>query len=186
MIIDKTHSRNDLIELINTLNLKIVFSHVDIKKDIHDKLLNLLNDKNMQIPIEYPNVYNIKNYNDLKCYLKNCNPKKILSTKEKNDIMKICKHIINYCNSGYNLEDSLKYNHTKEIFDDMDYIKRFGDIPSVRRCCKLMNKNLKSINHFHPVLSPQMKKYLDDKQQSKQKYSKCLKVKNKKVLLYFD
>jgi len=185
MIIHKTHSKNDLIDLINTLNLKIVFSHVDIKRDIHDKLIELLNEKNND-KIHYPNVYKIKNYNDLKYYLKNKNPKKILTTKEKNDIMKICKNIINYCNNGYELDNSPRYNFITEIYDDMDYIKQFGDIPSVRRCCKLMNKNIKLQNHFVPVLSPQMQKMLNDKQSTKQTYHKCLKVKTGDFKLYFD
>ena len=191
MIIHKTHSKNDLIDLINTLNIKIVFSHVDIKKDIHDKFIELLNQKNndkqsYNNKISFPNVYNIKNYNDLKCYLKNKNPKKILSTKEKNDIMKICKNIINYCNNGYELDNSPRYNDIQEIYDDMDYIKQFGDIPSVRRCCKLINKNIKSQNHYIPILSPQMKKMLNDKQSTKQTYHKSLKIKSGDFKLYFD
>ena len=148
MIIHKTHSKNDLTDLINTLNLKIVFSHVDIKRDIHDKLIEFLNQKNND-KINYPNVYKIKNKNDLKCYLKNKNPKKILSTKEKNDIMKICKNIINYCNNGYELDNSPRYNDIVEIYDDMDYIKQFGDIPSVRRCCKLLNYKIISFQYYH-------------------------------------
>jgi len=187
MIIDKSHSKLDLIQLINTLNLKIVFSHVDIKRDIHDKLINLLNSKNINKQIIYPNVYNIQNSNDLKCYLKNKNPKKILTTKEKNDIMKICKHIINYCNNGYDLECSVRYNDLQTIYDDLNYIKQFGDIPSVRRCCKLINKTLKQQNHFIAVLSPQMKKCINDKLLSKPKYyHKSLKIKHDKIILHFD
>ncbi len=37
MIIDKSHSKADLIDLINLLELKIEFSHADNKKDIQDK-----------------------------------------------------------------------------------------------------------------------------------------------------
>jgi len=185
MTICKTHSKRDLIDLINTLNLKIVFSHVDVKRDIHDKLIELLHQNNND-KILYPNVYKIKNYNDLKCYLKNKNPKKILSTQEKSDIMKICKNIIDYCNNGYDTENSIRYNNITEIHDDMNYIKQFGDIPSVRRCCKLINQQMKLDEHFIPVLSPQMQKIINDKQSAKQTYHKCLKSKNKKVLLYFD
>jgi len=39
--IDKSHSKTDLIDLINTLNVPIVFSHQHNKKDIQDKLLSL-------------------------------------------------------------------------------------------------------------------------------------------------
>ena len=34
MLIHKSHSKTDLTELINNLNLKIVFSHQDNKKNI--------------------------------------------------------------------------------------------------------------------------------------------------------
>ena len=69
MIIDKTHSKMDLIDLINTLDLKIIFSHVDIKRNIHDKLYELLDDKTLQKEFNIDNVYKINNYNDLRHYL---------------------------------------------------------------------------------------------------------------------
>ena len=37
--INKTHSKTDLIELINTINLPVVFGHQDNKKSIQNKLL---------------------------------------------------------------------------------------------------------------------------------------------------
>ena len=37
MLIHKTHSRMDLIDIINTLDIPIIFSHVDNKKSIHEK-----------------------------------------------------------------------------------------------------------------------------------------------------
>tara|TARA_R110001632_G_scaffold185290_2_gene305514 strand:+ start:1027 stop:1584 length:558 start_codon:yes stop_codon:yes gene_type:complete len=185
MIIDKTHSRNDLIELINTLNLKVVFSHVDVKRDIHSKLLEILSD-NTKIIIDFPNVYNIKNKSDLRYYLKNKNPKKILTTKEKNDIMQICKSIIRYCNNGYDIDSSTKYNSIKEIYDDMDYIKQYGDIPSTRRCCRLMNKNRKVEDYYIPVLSPQIQKRINDKAASKNEYPKSLKIKRDKIIVNFS
>jgi hypothetical protein len=186
MKIDKTHSKNDLIELINTLNLKIVFSHVDIKKNIHDKLIELLNDKSSHKPFKVDNVYQIKTYSDLKNYLQKPNPKKYLSVKEKNDIMKICKHIINYCNNGYDLDVSLKYNEFKEIQDDMDYIKQFGDIPSVRRCCKLINKNIKQEQHYIPIVSPQVQQSLNEKASIKKPMYKTLKVHSGNFVLDFN
>lgn len=185
MIIHKTHSKNDLIDLINTLHLKIVFSHVDIKKNIHDKFYELLQNKTLQKPFLSENVYHIKNYSDLKNYLRKPNPKKYLSVKEKADIMKICKCIINYCVSGYDLEYSFKYNNVKDIEDDMHYIKQFGDIPSVRRCCKLMNKYLTPENHYIPIVSPQVQKQLNERNLSKQ-VPKCLKVHSGNFVLSFN
>ena len=69
--IDKTHSKTDLTDLINDLNLPIVFSHQDNKADIQNKLLALLRNKRIHIP---DNFYGIKSKDDLILYLKNHNP----------------------------------------------------------------------------------------------------------------
>ncbi len=76
----------------------------------------------------------------MKYYIINKNPKKTLTIKEKNDVMKICKNIIHYCNNGELIELSAYYNDKQQIHDDMLYIIQFGDIPSVRRCCKIWKK----------------------------------------------
>ena len=57
MIIHKSHSKTDLIDLINHINLKVVFSHQDNKRNIQDKLYELLE---TQFIIE-TNFYNIIN-----------------------------------------------------------------------------------------------------------------------------
>ena len=81
--------------------------------------------------------------------------------------MMICKKIIQYCKSDYDLTIT-NYNYQKELIDDMDYIKQFGDIPSVRRCCRLMNQDPKMNGlNFKPLISPQVQKDLDQKQKTK-------------------
>jgi len=164
MIIHKSHSKTDLIDLINILNIKIVFNHSDNKTDIQEKFVNYLEH---QADIDFPenNYYNIYNISELKDYVINENPKKILNVKEKNNIMNICKKIITYCNDDYNLENSC-YESLKDIIDDMDYIKQFGDISSVRRVCKLMNKNPLCDNIFNPLISVSVRKELDSKKTS--------------------
>ena len=42
MKIDKSHSKTDLIELINTLNLPVINSHQDNKKSIQIKIIQSL------------------------------------------------------------------------------------------------------------------------------------------------
>ena len=123
MILHKTHSRMDLIDLINTLDIPIIFNFDDNKKSIHGKFKDLLN---------------------------------------------ICKHIINYCNSGYIIENSTYYKDEQTIHDDVLYISQFGDIPSSRRACKLMNANYINKYNYQPIISPQMIKKLEDKKLTKQ------------------
>jgi len=157
--IHKSHSKTDIIDIINDLSLPIVFSHQDNKKNIQKKICDYIHIMNNNIK---SNFYNIETKDGLIQYLKSQNPKKPLTIKEKQNVMLICKHIINYCKNTYDIENS-KYECIKDIIDDMDFIKQFGDIPSVRRCCRLMNNHPSLNNDFKPLLSPQCKKILDDK-----------------------
>ena len=164
MIIHKSHSKTDLIDLINLLNLPVVFSHQDNKKDIQDKIEKMIIE---DITIK-KNYFNIENKIQLKEYLINKNPKKTLTTKEKNNVMNIAKYILQYAKSNYNLEGS-KYSSLREIEDDIDYIKQFGDIPSVRRCCRLLNLDISFANkQFKPLISPQVQQELEEKRIQKQ------------------
>lgn len=175
MLIHKSHSKTDLIYLINELNIPVIFSHSDNKKSLHDKLKSMF-DKSFEINNK-DNVYQIKNDIDLKSYLINPNPKKSLSVKEKNDLMSLCKNIIFYCKNNYDIEKSAYYETEQQIKDDMDYIKQFGDIPSVRRCCRLMNLQLPLKNHYVPLISPQMQKKLKEKASCSQVIYNKLKIK---------
>ena len=183
MIIEKSHSKADLIDLINLLELNIVFSHQDNKKDIQDKLIELL-ESDILIKKNY---YKIENKDGLVNFLTKKNPKKILSIKEKNHVMQISKNIINYCKGGYNLDSCLIYNNIKDISDDLDYIKQFGDIPSVRRACKLIKQcPLLSMNDYNPLISPQVQKRLDEKKRVKNIQYASLKIKRGTIILKFN
>lgn len=162
MKIDKSHSKTDLIELINTLNLPVINSHQDNKKSIQIKII-----QSLELNLNFTeNVYNIHNTNDLRAFLMNPNPKKSLNVKEKKDLMMICKKIIHYCKNDYCLYKS-QYKTLQEIDDDMNYIKQFGDLPSVRRACRLMNENIMSKIVYEPLISPQVRKQLDEKEKLK-------------------
>ena len=186
MLIDKSHSKTDLIDLINELDLPIVHSHQDNKNDIQNKFKECMK-QSLKIP---DNFYKIKNKDDLIFYLENKNPKKILSIKEKQNVMMICKKIIQYCKSNYDLAVT-EYNNQQELIDDMDYIKQFGDIPSARRCCRLMNDDIKLGGlKFNPLISPQVQKELEQKKKTKKVVSYKLMIKRATeedpIILYFD
>tara|TARA_R110000824_G_scaffold302606_3_gene490376 strand:- start:3162 stop:3728 length:567 start_codon:yes stop_codon:yes gene_type:complete len=173
IIIHKTFSKTDLIDLINDLDLSVRFNHQDNKKNIQDKLLECLskpiNDINK-------NFYNIENKDGLLSYLQNQNPKKILNIKEKKGVMLICRHIIQYCKNKHNLK-YCKYKNLKDLQDDMDYIKQFGDIPSVRRSCRLMNQDPQFKHYkFNALISPQIQMELEEKKVIKNTEIYSLKI----------
>ena len=66
------------------------------------------------------------------------------------------------------IENSTYYNDEQTIHDDVLYISQFGDIPSSRRACKLMNQNYMNKYNYQPIISPQMIKKLEDKKLTKQ------------------
>jgi hypothetical protein len=188
MIIDKTFSKTELVEIINELDLKIVHSHANNKRELQDKIIEYINNKKMDM--DPNNIYNIKTRDGLIFFLTNKNPKKILSIKEKNNVMNIAKNIINYTKQGYQIEAS-KYETFQDLIDDMHFIKQFGEIPSVRRACRLMNKDDNiGVDKFIPLISPQLKKILDDKKLMKQKYSPKIVIKRSTptdpIILTFD
>ena len=185
-MIHKSHSKTDLIDLINDLLLDIHFSHQDNKKNLQDKFIEFMK---TQFSIK-KNFYNINDKDELIQYLKNPNPKKTLTIKEKNDVMMICKHIIQYCKNDFDLTIT-DYNSQQDLIDDMDFIKQFGDIPSVRRCCKLMNEDPKMGGiKFKPFISAQIQKDLDQKKKTKKVVQFKLTIRyateEEPIILYFD
>tara|TARA_R110000796_G_scaffold245299_1_gene369454 strand:+ start:45 stop:599 length:555 start_codon:yes stop_codon:yes gene_type:complete len=182
IIISKTHSKTDLIELINTINLPVVFGMSDNKRSIQHKLL-----KSLEEDIFYkPNVYKISTTQELIAYLTIKNPKRTLSVKEKRNIMKICKAIVIFCKCKYILQSQNYYKDLKQIEDDMLYISQFGDLPSVRRACKLMNENVMSKVKYEPLISPQIRKELDEKLKLKRTTDYCCQIKRGPFILYFS
>ena len=182
MNINKTHSKTDLVELINTIDLPVVFGHSDNKKSIQSKLITAL-EKDIFFKV---NVYNISNKDELIIFLTNPSPKKTLSVKEKKTIMKICKAIVMYANCDYFIEGQNYYKDMKQIEDDMLYISQYGDLPSVRRACKLMNANIMSKKHYEPLISPQVRKEIDEKVKLKTKNQYACKILKGPFVITFD
>ena len=185
MNIHKSHSKTDLIDLINYLGLPIVFNHSNNKKELHEKINECIASANRNAFLQ-ENHFNIGTMNQLIVYLQKSNPKKSLSIKEKNDVMAIAKALIAYSLGNYDLNLTNQYKDTQGILDDALYIKNYGDIPSVRRACKLLKSDPKfQGQHFDPLISPQVLKTLAEKDALKKpalRYS----FQRKTVVITFD
>ena len=185
MNIHKSHSKTDLIDLINYLGLPIVFNHSNNKKELHQKINECLASADRGAFLQ-ENHFNIDTMGQMSVYLKKPNPKKTLSIKEKSDVMSICKGLIVYCQGGFDLNLSPQYNDTQGILDDALYVKNFGDIPSVRRACRLLQGDPKFVGQcFSPIISPQVMKTLDEKAALKKPGPRYSFVR-KEVIITFD
>jgi len=178
-LIDKSHSKKDLIELFKSLKVFI------------DKTLSkgrIVNDIEIYIDQCFYND-KIKNKSELVEYLQNPTTKQRPNIQEKNDIMYKSKRIIKYCNTHCELSD-LTYPTHEDVYNDIILISKWGDIPSVRRACRLYNCSPYVISHVNPVISPEVKENLDNNKILKQTFLTSLKIrvatKENPIIVSFD
>jgi len=185
-MIHKTYSKQDLKDIISDLKINIHNYDTLNKNELINALLQYLKNDNI-IDFSTSEYFKNKNINYLKNYLSQPNPNKVLSVKDRNNILVLCKEIIHYCKTGYCVENTI-FGSVDEIKIHMDYIKQFGDIPSVRRCCKLIKGDLKMDRIFYPEISIKVQKDLDIKAKNKLKNKKVngLILKKGKFKVIFD
>ncbi len=184
VVIHKSHSKKDLLNIIQIFKFDIGNTDKFKKKDIVKRLQQyiLLLD-NIEPELE---VYMFFDIIELKQFLCNCNPKKVLTIKEKNNVINICKKIKNYCYNKYELSVSL-YDDYDEILEDAKYIEPYGDIPSVRKVCNLLNKDIYYNFNLSPKMSKQTIKELENKRLMKEiKNPVSLRIIRKHIILNFD
>jgi len=145
MLIDKSHSKGDIITLFK--NHGVYIDDGLTKGKIIENIENYMKDFK----------YNerIKNLTELRNYLKNVSPKQRPTTQQKSEIMFKSKKIIKWGKNDY-LFNGHTYNNSEEVFEDVMYIYKWGDLPSVRRACKIYNRSVYCINHVNPIISAEV------------------------------
>lgn len=180
-MIHKTFSKRDLIDIMNDYNIHIPNYEVYNKTQLSILLHTYISNEN-DIDFENNFVYKPKNLHELMEFLKNKNPDKPLNIKDKNKVMRFCKEVIHLCKNGYVLAHST-FQSYDEINIQMRDICKYGDIPSVRRCCKLYNMCPYVNETFTPIISLSMQKKLKDKERMKHpKYAGLVVSKGKYIV----
>ena len=151
--IHKTHSKRELIELVSHFHINVgedptKYNKKELQQVITDKLYTL-KDEN----INYDNKYFCNSVEDLINYLSNYNVRKILSVKEKENLMKISKRLSNYCKNDYRLEYTM-YQNIYELITDAQKICKFGESPTIRKTIESLNKDPKINITLKPCLTP--------------------------------
>ena len=170
-MIHKTFSKLDLKDFISDLKINILYYEALNKYQLV-KALNLYMKNDNQYDFINSVIFKNKDLDYFKLYLSLPNPNKLLSVKEKNEILKTCKEIIHYCNTGFCIENTI-FSDLDSLIDNLDNVKQYGDIPSVRRCCRLIKGDIKINRVFIPVISDKVIRDLELKKQNK--------IKNKKI-----
>jgi len=182
MKIHSSHSKKELYEVIEVFNLIIA--------DYRDKMKNELC---KDILYELSKIDDIKSDNDifyieskkeLLDYLRNPNQSKVLTIKQKNDVMIIAKRIISYCKNGFFL--SSHYMDWDELHKDALFISRYCDIPSCRRAINLFNNDYKLDKKITPIISPKVKRTLQKQSLLKSELVPKLTRVDKPITIVFD
>ena len=169
MIVDKSHSKKDIINLFrrhgivinNNLTKGQIVSNIDSYIDNF-----IYNEK-------------IKNLTELKEYLKNPSIKQKPTQLEKINFMFKAKRIIKWYNNDFILHDGL-YNSMEDPYNDVMSIYMWGDFPTVRRACRMYNASPFCKNHVNPVISDQVEEELYNNRIIKKQFIYSLKVKHDK------
>lgn len=180
--IHKSHTRNDMISMIEHLPLPIMVAKSDMKDDLKKKFVQVIEtEKTLHFTsLKYPEITNIT---ELLCYLKLDNPRRRMTSKEKDNIIALSKKIIHYCDMDYHLELS-DYSHIQDITDDVNYIRQYGDLLSVRKACERYNLQ-GGIVRLEPILSVEKREQLKRKADKKNINSR-IKFERKQVWVDFQ
>lgn len=178
LYIDKTHSKKDLVALFHSLGVKLdeELSKSHITRNLEDKINNC----------RYNN--KIRNCTELIDYLKIPSNKQRPSYKLKNEIMFRCKKIIKWGKNDY-IFDGL-YTNKDQPYQDVMFIYKWGDLPSVRRACLFYNNSAVCINHINPIISEEVQDELNNnkiiKKQQINKLTIRYGTKENPILVCFD
>lgn len=185
MVIHKSHTKKDLIEIIDVYDLKDIDNYRELNKDTLISLLDLhLRTIDMITPRkEY---FDIEDLDELRFYLKNPSPKQMLSIKEKDVVIDKAKHIIFFCKiAGYCL-GATTYQTKEEVLIDAEYIRKYSDISTIRRAIKLLNNWGELDAPIQPVITYRCQQRLEKKKRLKNDGLAKMTKSTGKFVLSFD
>jgi len=139
MKIHKSFSKLEIIEIFKEIDDQFNIEKSQSKKEVIDYITKNFRKFEIRNP---NNFYKITTTKELKFFLKNQNANKILSVKDKNNIIIEAKRILNYCNNDYDLSQST-FNDIEQLISTAEKIKKYGYISSVRKAIKKLNNDYK-------------------------------------------
>lgn len=183
--IHSSHSKKEIQEIIEVFDFNICNYKNMNKKDVSYHLMYELSKiDNIEPDNDF---FFIKNKKELIEYLVNPDSSKNLTIKEKNSVMEIAKYIMMYVKNGYYLSYS-PFLDWDDMYKRANYIKDYGDIPSVRKAIDGFNTDPKMINRdkIKYIMSSRCKKKLERKKRMVQKEKIALKIKKGVFIVHFD
>ena len=185
--IDKSHSKKDLKEIIEIFYFQyqpIFDEYEDMNKNqLVNAIINHLN--NIENIVPDFDILLIKDKYELIEYLETPNQDKILSIKEKNNIMKLSKRIISFVKNGCSISAS-SFKDEEHLNKSCNVIKEHGNIPTCRRAISLMNKSFSFHNKYKLNISKRVQRELINKKDIKLECINKFKVTTGSFIISFN
>ena len=164
-LIHKTHSKKDIVEIIELLSIPIE-DPVDLNKhQLQTKVIKYCNEQLDKLFL--PNHLFIQSMENLIEHLTNINQRKINGTDTRANVMRKAKKLTQYQKSDY-IFFQKGYMFIEDVIEDIEYVLPFGDFPSVRKAIRNINNDPKLVIKYFPVISEKMKRIIQDKKEAKQ------------------
>lgn len=164
-MIHQSHSKKDLIELVERFQLYQLHNYKDLRKDKLAKgIWEIL--ESMETIHPDKDVFFVEDIVELREYLKKTSCKQITSNSVKYDVADRVKNLNFYVKSGYVLKGS-PYKTTDEVMVDAEFIRHFGDLPSVRRVIDLLNQDVKTPMALKPIMTRRVEQRVTKKEEMK-------------------
>ena len=188
-MIHHTHTRKTIIDLISIYKLDSQPLLTGYKKQKKDMLCKNLwtvlqnDDLSLEAGKDYDIFKSVKYFRDNLSSPSEIQP---ISESENIKISIIVKKLVNYCKScSYELTYSL-YENIEEVINDCTYISKFGNIPTVRRAVKLVNRDNKIKKNIEPVISHKVKRNMILKEKAVQDLNPHFSIKKGNFSLDFS
>lgn len=159
-MIHKSHTRKDIVELIETFEFPIE-DYQDLTKNYLFKLFweYVVTLETFQGNEEFPNLDHLKDY------LQKPNQNR-LKINEREKYISIAKQIIFYVNNGCILSYT-NYLSEDELCKDVKKICNYCNLPTCLRAVTLLNKSRKFDTQFEPILTGKVKVLLRKKEEER-------------------
>lgn len=181
--IHKSHSKKNIIELIQLLNIPIEDPEDLNKHQIQNKMIEYCNDNLTEMFM--PNHLFITSITDLIQHLININQKKINGTDTRANVMKTAKKLTQYAKSDY-LYFEKGYMFKEDVIEDIEYILPYGDFPSVRKAIAHINNDPKLTNKYFPVISQKEQNRIKEKLEARRQKAGAAVIRKGRFLITFD
>tara|TARA_R100001244_G_scaffold116645_1_gene86753 strand:- start:309 stop:881 length:573 start_codon:yes stop_codon:yes gene_type:complete len=190
MVVHNTHPKRDLIEIVELFEIFTIEDYRDLSKkslasQLWTEILKIKCHNPTYIQPDSDN-YFVDDVSDLIQYLRKPSPNQLCSKYQREVVNDKVKNLIFYSiHCAYSIPSS-NYECMDDIREDASYIRTYGDIPSVRRALRLLNKDIKMDSPIEPVMTKRTKVRVEAIKQHKINSHTKLSVIHKPIELSFD